>query len=289
MRCDLHVHTHYSGMCTVPVLKRFCRESYNDPLDVYLTLKRRGMDVVTITDHDSIGAMEELRRFPDFFVSEEVTCTLPSGAEAHVAVYGISERQHLEIQRRRGDVPSLLPYLREEDILFGINHAFSALTGRRHRADFALFENEFPVFETRNGQIPASANSAAVRTAARCGKLQTAGSDAHTMASLGRTWTEVPGARTAAEFLDGLRAGRAVVGGAHGTPWKLSRALLEIGGHFVMEQRWPAVLAPLFVAAGPISAFLCHAQDSLFAAGWLRRLEQNAPAIAAAVDATASA
>ncbi len=275
-------------MCTVPVLRRFCRESYSDPVEVYLTLKRRGMDMVTITDHDSIGAAEALRTFPDFFVSEEVTCTLPSGAEAHVAVYGISERQHLEIQRRRGDVPALLPYLREQDILFGINHAFSALTGRRHRSDFALFENEFPLFETRNGQIPESANAAAVRTAARCRKLQTAGSDAHTLASLGHTWTEVPGARTAAEFLDGLRRGDALLAGEHGTPWKLSRALLEIGAHFVVEQRWPALLAPLFVAAGPISAFLCHAQDSLFAAGWLRRLEQKAPAMTAA-DAPASA
>jgi predicted metal-dependent phosphoesterase TrpH len=265
-------------MCTVPVLKRFCRESYNNPLDVYLALKRRGMDVVTVTDHDSIGASEELRRFPDFFVSEEVTCVLPSGAEAHVAVYGIDERQHREIRRRRNDIPSLLPYLREQNILFGINHAFSALTGRRHREDFALFENEFPVFEGRNGQIPASANQAALSIAARMGKACTAGSDAHTMASLGRTWTEVPGARNAAEFLDGLRTGRALLAGEHGTAWKLSRALLEIGGHFVGELGWPVALAPLFVAA-PFSAVFCHAQDSLFAANWLRRLEQGSPAM----------
>ena len=31
MKCDMHVHTVHSGMCTVPVFDRFCRESYNDP------------------------------------------------------------------------------------------------------------------------------------------------------------------------------------------------------------------------------------------------------------------
>jgi predicted metal-dependent phosphoesterase TrpH len=144
MRCDLHVHTMHSGMCTIPVFKHFCRESYNDPLALYETLKRRGMQIVTVTDHDSVGAAEVLRRFPDFFVSEEVTCTLPGGTEAHIAVYDINERQHVEIQARRNDMPRLLAYFREQDLPFGVNHAFSALTGRRCAADFALFESEFP-------------------------------------------------------------------------------------------------------------------------------------------------
>ena len=44
MRCDLHVHTEHSGSCTVPLLDRVCRESYNQPGEVYEILKRRGMD-----------------------------------------------------------------------------------------------------------------------------------------------------------------------------------------------------------------------------------------------------
>jgi len=58
MRCALHVHTHASGSCNVPWLRRICRESYNEPLEAYRTLKARGMDLVTVTDHDSIGAVE---------------------------------------------------------------------------------------------------------------------------------------------------------------------------------------------------------------------------------------
>ena len=65
MKCDLHVHTVHSGMCTVPLLNRIYRESYSAPQDVYETLKRRGMDLVTVTDHDSIDAVEVLRRHAD--------------------------------------------------------------------------------------------------------------------------------------------------------------------------------------------------------------------------------
>lgn len=107
MRCDLHVHTLHSGMCNIPGLNRLYRESYNDPEMVYQTLKRRGMDLVTVTDHDSIDAAESLRRHPDFFASEEVTCLAPSGTEIHVGVFGIGERDHLELQRRRADIPAL--------------------------------------------------------------------------------------------------------------------------------------------------------------------------------------
>src|SRR5437879_7347330 len=108
MRCDLHVHTIHSGMCTVPVVRRFCRECYNDPREVYELLKQRGMQLVTVTDHDSIDAAESLRHYPDFFLSEEVSCATPYGTEFHMGVYDITERHHHELQRRRDDFFSLM-------------------------------------------------------------------------------------------------------------------------------------------------------------------------------------
>src|SRR5450631_93323 len=118
MKCDLHVHTIHSGMCTVPVFKRICRESYTQPAHLYETLKRRGMDLVTVSDHDSIDAAEALRHHADFFLSEEVSCRTSRGTELHVGVYGITERDHIEMQRRRGDLTSLFPFLEERGLLF---------------------------------------------------------------------------------------------------------------------------------------------------------------------------
>lgn len=273
MKCDLHVHTVHSGMCTVPVLNRACRESYNHPEEVYDLLKRRGMDLVTVTDHDSIGAVESLRRHPDFFLSEEVSCRMSSGTHLHMGVYGIEEHHHSELQRRADDMPSLLAYLEEQQLLFSVNHVFSGLTGARTDADFDEFVARFPAVETLNGQMLACANSSAAAFAARTGKIAVGGSDAHTLAGLGRTYTQVQGATTAAEFLAGLRQSRGLVFGESGDYFKLTRAIWEIGREFVREHRAAALLAPLF-ALVPAVTLANYALELWFADKWGRRVER---------------
>ena len=235
-------------MCNIPGFHRFCRESYNDPEAVYRTLKRRGMDLVTVTDHDSIDSAEHLRRYPDFFLSEEVTCTTPSGTEIHVGVYGIEERHHIELQRRRSDVPALAAYLDEQKILFSINHVFSSLTGRRTELDFEMFEELFPAMETLNGHIPAINNRAATQLANEWQKAAVAGSDAHTIETLALTYTEVSGADSIRSYLEAVRHGRGQAAGASGNYAKLTRAVLGIGASLVRERPWTIVLSPLMLA-----------------------------------------
>ena len=275
MNCDLHVHTRHSGMCTVPVMKRICRESYNDPREVYQTLKRRGMDLVTVTDHDSIDAVEPLRRHPDFFLSEEVSCTTGHGTHLHMGVYGIEERDHADLQLRRDDLPRLIAFLNEKRLLFSVNHLFSSLTGPRIEADFDDFSKSFPAVETRNGQMLEVANRYAAEFAERNGRIPMAGSDAHTLASLGLTYTTVPGARTAAEFLEGLKQGRSATAGASGDVWKLTTAVCAIGASMVREKPWTAILTPLmaFVPAITIVNFLVELS---FAAKWGSRMARAA-------------
>jgi len=272
MRCDLHVHTRHSGMSTIPMVGRICRECYNDPVAVYETLKRRGMNLVTVTDHDSIDAAEQLRRFPDFFLSEEVTCTTPSATEIHVGVYGIDERDHIELERRRHDVPSLAAYLTERKIFFSINHAFSSLTGRRTDRDFAMFDELFPAMETLNGQIPEANNCAAALLARDWGKAVVGGSDAHTLASLGSTYTEVAGAGDIRSYLRGLRRGQAHTRGASGNYFKLTRAVAEIGLAMFAEHPWTALVAPVLATAVPLATLINYVCEVLFERTWSRRL-----------------
>jgi predicted metal-dependent phosphoesterase TrpH len=271
MKCDLHVHTHHSGMCTVPVLRRICRESYNDPREVYETLKRRGMDLVTVTDHDSIGAAESLRHHEDFFLSEEVSCATEHGTHLHMGVYGIQERDHADLQLRRDDLPRLIAYLCEKRLLFSINHVFSSLTGPRTEADFEDFATKFPAVETRNGQMLEVANRRAADFAERHGRIAMGGSDAHTLRSLGRTYTGVPGARTAAEFLEGLKQRRGIPAGESGDVWKLTQAVCSIGASLVREQPWTAILVPL-MALVPAITIVNFMMELSFAAKWGNRL-----------------
>jgi predicted metal-dependent phosphoesterase TrpH len=271
MRSDLHVHTRHSGMCNLPVLKHVCRESYNDPEAVYETLKRRGMDLVTVTDHDSVDAAECLRRHPDFFLSEEITCITPNGMEIHVGAFGIEDRDHIQLQRRRNDVQALAAYLCEHRIFFIVNHVFSSLTGRRSELDFELFAHLFPGVETLNGQIPPGNNAAAARLAEDWRKSEIAGSDSHTLASLGLTYTEVAGSSDAQTFLEGVRRGQARIYGASGGYWRLTRAILEIGLGLMSEKPWTAAFAPLLLAV-PFITLGNHASELLFERKWSRQV-----------------
>lgn len=272
MRCDLHVHSTASGMCNTPLLNRICRESYNQPEEVYTWLKRLGMTIVTLTDHDSIDAGEALRRHPDFFLSEEVTVQMPSGTEMHLGAFGIHERDHIEMQRRRKDFISLMMYLTERKLFFSVNHVFSGLTGRRSEEDFCWFASYAPAFETRNGQMWRKANESAARLSTRLGKIAVGGSDAHTMAGVGRTYTEVAGAHTAEEFFGGLRAGRGQVRGRHGGCFKLTSDVFRIVWSMWMEKPWTLALMPL---APLVPAFLVgHWLNEIrFCAKWTSALE----------------
>jgi predicted metal-dependent phosphoesterase TrpH len=271
MRCDLHVHTTGSGMCTVPLARHFCRESYNDPLALYDVLKRRGMDLVTVTDHDSIDAVESLRRYPDFFLSEEVTCTLPSGNEVHIGVYDIDEHDHIELQRRRHDVPSLAAYCHENAILCSVNHVFSALTGSRAHADFTLFRDLFPAFETLNGHILPTCNRQAEALSTQWRKIPLGGSDSHTLAELGRAFTEAPGARNKRQYLEALRAGHVRARGISGGFRVCTSAVWTIAANVPREHRWAFLLAPLLLAV-PFATLGATVRDGLFAAFWSRKV-----------------
>lgn len=274
MKCDLHVHTIHSGMCTVPVARRFCRESFTEPLAAYAKLKSLGMDLVTVTDHDSIDAAESLRRFPDFFLSEEVTCRMPDGAEAHIAVYDISEWQHVEIQRRRDDLDSLVSYLEEQRLLFGINHMFSGLTGRRDPEDFEWFKRAFACMETLNGTMVSRANELACQFAALHGKAMTAGSDGHTLASTGTAYTLVQGARNKREFLEGIRTRRSVAMGSSGSYWRLTRDVYRICGNMMLDQPWTVALIPL-LAGVPLYLLVNYWLEVAFAERWFGRAAGN--------------
>jgi predicted metal-dependent phosphoesterase TrpH len=276
MKCDMHVHSVYSGMCTSPVLGLFCRESYSPPDEVYATLKRRGMDLVTVTDHDSIDAAEALRHHPDFFLSEEVTCRMPSGTVIHVGVYDLREHQHIEIQRRRDAFVSLIAYLREQRLFFSLNHAFSALTGDRKAEDFSLFRACFPAFETRNGHMLPVNNWPAARLARQTRSARVGGSDSHTLTTVGSTYTWVRGARDKGEFLAGVWRGQGRTRGESGGYFKLTRDVFVVSLQMMRERHWAALLAPLMLLI-PAATLLHYCEETAFAWRWTKHFSGRWP------------
>jgi predicted metal-dependent phosphoesterase TrpH len=271
MKCDLHIHSRFSGPSTMSVLKSFCLECYSDPEEVYSLLKRRGMDLVTLTDHDSLDGCEALRSHPDFFPSEEVTCRMPSGNQAHIGVYDLNSRQHIEIQRRANDLPSLIAYLGEQDLFFSINHLFSSVTGPRSEDDFRWFIDSFPAFETLNGHMLPETNRHAARLARRTEKIQLGGSDAHTICAAAAAYTEVSGATTKEEFLAGLRRGTCRARGSSGSLAQTTRVAMRVVWEILRDDPRKAVLLPLALL---VPAFTCHnlASEQMFARRWSRQI-----------------
>ena len=234
---------------------------------MYSLLQRRGMNLFTLTDHDSIEGAEPLRQHPDFFVSEELTCKMPSGTEVHIGVYDITDRQHQQLQQRRNDLVALLMYLTERRLFFSINHVFSSVTGRREREDFAWFQEYFPAVETRNSHMLASANQRAAQLAKQWDKIAIGGSDAHALPSAGTAYTEVPGARDKEEFFEGLRAGIGRVGGESGSFSKLTRDVFVIAYEMMREKSWTTLLSPL-AALIPVITYWNYHDERAFGRRW---------------------
>ena len=205
------------------------------------------MDLVTITDHDSTDGLHRIQNHPNAYISAEVTCHMPTGTQIHVGVYDITERQHIQIQGRRNDLVSLLMYLSKHRIFFSLNHLFSSLTGPRTQEDFDWFRDYFPAFETRNGQMLTRLNRRAEHLARRWQKIGVGGSDAHTLAWAGTTYTEVCGARNKEEFLSGPRSGNGYLRGAKGSYGSLASDLLRISGHAFQENPWMGAFVPILL------------------------------------------
>ncbi|UCE80949.1 MAG: PHP domain-containing protein [Methanobacteriota archaeon] len=73
-RADLHTHTKYSGMSKL----RFLRfpDAVSEPLEVVQSAERRGLDIVCITDHDTIKGAEKAAKensTVEVVVGEEVS------------------------------------------------------------------------------------------------------------------------------------------------------------------------------------------------------------------------
>ncbi|HET7711535.1 MAG TPA: PHP-associated domain-containing protein, partial [Thermoanaerobaculia bacterium] len=168
--------------------------------------------------HDSIdGALYLLNKYPDltdFFIGEEVETYFPeTGQRIHIGVWGLNETQHKEIQRLRRNIRELVPYLKQEQLLFGVNHLFQNYRMKNVAARYiAELIEMFDIFEVLNGAMASFHNKMVqqlVTTVKEHGKhvSMVGGSDAHTLKHVAKVHTVSKG-ETVQEFLSNVRAGQ---------------------------------------------------------------------------------
>src|SRR5262245_57703705 len=79
-RVDFHIHSYASNVTDYYASNALAiPESYSDPLENFRLLKARGMDLVTLTDHNSIDGVKVMldAGLEDVFISAEMTATFP--------------------------------------------------------------------------------------------------------------------------------------------------------------------------------------------------------------------
>lgn len=236
MKLDAHVHTHYSGNTTIYPINKIVRESYNTPEKLYRIAKARGMDLVTITDHDAIGGVLTIADRKDVIIGCEITAVFPEDrSQCHIGVLGIDERQHREIQQLRRNIHELLRYLKRQEIFSTLNHLASLSAGRLTAAQISSVIPWVNAIETRNGTRLPSQNRTAVSLAQAYGKVTVGGSDSHTYRGVGRTYMVCEIAQNREQFLAELRKGNVRVEGAQGWYLTLSGDILRLTAGFYKE------------------------------------------------------
>jgi glycosyltransferase involved in cell wall biosynthesis/predicted metal-dependent phosphoesterase TrpH len=229
-RADLHCHSAASEISRLGVQRAVgLPECATPPEEVYELAKRRGMDFVTITDHDTIAGVMEIADRPDVFVSEELTAHFRDEPQAvHVLCYGITPADHEWLQAHSADVEECAAYMRERAIVCALAHPYytvgAPLTPRHRRRLAEMFE----IWEVRNGARARELNRPAAIYVSTHDGTGIGGSDDHAGVDIGRTFTETPPARTPVELMEHLRAGRATARGEQGGAAKWAHAAIAL-------------------------------------------------------------
>ncbi|MFN8216473.1 MAG: glycosyltransferase [Solirubrobacterales bacterium] len=273
-RVDMHCHSTASQLAKLGVQRSLgLPECATPPEEAYELAKRRGMDFVTITDHDTIEGCLQLAERRDFFISEELTARFAGEPQAvHVLCYGITPGDHQWLQAHSGDVEACAAYLHENEITCALAHPFfnvAAPLSRRHRRRLAEL---FPIWEVRNGSRAAELNMPAVVYIETRGGTGIGGSDDHAGVDIGRTFTEAPAARTPEEFLRHLRNGDAEAGGEQGSAAKWTHAALALATRALTPEgaRVPHLAAAEDVARKPDPAAILRMAERVIQEGAVR-------------------
>ncbi|MBX3413572.1 MAG: glycosyltransferase [Pirellulales bacterium] len=255
-RADVHVHSKYSDRPSEWLLRRIgAPESFVEPLELYQRARQRGMDYVTISDHNCIDGALEIAHLPGTFLSAEITTYFPeNGCKIHCLVLGISEEQFATIQRIRGSIYDFQSYVIEQGIICSVAHPLfrvnGQLTVRQLEKLFLLFHRFEAINGTRDGRACALSNYVLGSLTpelieemsdwhglAPCGampwrKTFTAGSDDHSGLYIASAYTTTPDAITVDEFLAHLRRGEHEPAGTSGTSLRLAHSFYHIAAAF---------------------------------------------------------
>lgn len=296
---DLHCHDANSDLTDLR-LGRMLRlpETWTPTDEVVATLRHRGMEAVTLTNHNNArSCWDLLERGIDVLPGAELTCRVPDyGVWIHVLTYGFTPAEEEILVGLRTDLYRFLDYAAAQDLVTVLAHPLF-FGGATPSPPIDLLEKLsllFESFEAWNGQrdgwqnllvgawvealdeerIDALSRKHGVRPGAFCrrpyAKGVTGGSDCHMAMFAGTTFTRV-GVRDlerrllkedrSALVLEGLREGTYVPQGSAAGEEKLAASVLDYFCQAVMNMEDPGLVRMLLhqgTAEDKLAALTIH-------------------------------
>jgi predicted metal-dependent phosphoesterase TrpH len=190
IKADLHIHTCYSIDCLTPVERI---------VDRCLEI---GINCIAVADHNTVAGALKLREIAPFkvIVAEEILT--PVGE-----IMGL----FLSEKVARGLTPQeTISRIRSQGGLVAIPHPFGrSLPWNPNPLTATEILSQVDIIETFNSRTPFSGSIArAWKLSKEQGKVASAGSDAHTLGEIGRTYVEMPEFDGPDDFLNSLAQGK---------------------------------------------------------------------------------
>ena len=252
-RADLHVHSKYSNRPSEWFLRRIgAPESFTEPSAIYESCRERGMDFVTVSDHNSIAGALEIAHLPGTFLSSEITTYFPEEREQGARIWsrGSTSRPLPKSSRCARTSTSSATTSGQAEILHWVAHPLHRINDKLSAGEFEQLLLLFRGFEAVNGARHPRANLL-TRTILESlspeliGELEerhdipargvnphhkylSGGSDDHGGLYVASAYTETPCADTVEDFLRHLRSGVHHPGGRGGTSLRLAESIYHI-------------------------------------------------------------
>lgn len=215
IRVDCHNHTYYSP------------DSILSPATMLRRAKQRGLNVIAVTDHNTVrGGLvaRELatKRYPEqrIIVGEEVRT-----ADGEVLGLFLSK----DIPRDLSAVETI-ERIHSQGGLAGAPHPFDPYRSGLRKAGLGLVEGKLDFIEGLNARMVRGENNDQAQDYAKTrGLPMSAASDAHSPREVGRCYVEMPDFETPAQFLESLRAGK--------QRGRLSSPLIHLVSRYAMLRR----------------------------------------------------
>lgn len=259
-KADLHIHSSFSNKPAIWAMRKInCPESFTKPEDIYKACVARGMDFITITDHNSVSGCLEILKYPNTFISAEITTHFPdSGCKAHVVTLDLKEGDFDEIIRLRKNIFDMTSFLRQKNIAHFLAHPLYDINGKLTPDIFEKFLLLFNVFEVKNGgrdkryntpveRILYSLDKATIERLADKHQIEphgdtpwikgmTGGSDDHSGFLIANSYTVAAKVGTVREFISEIMEGRTWAEGEDGSPLTVAHAIYGIAFNLIRDR-----------------------------------------------------